>query len=135
MTTTNRLPVVLSGSYRRAPEVLRAEYDHLIAVGCRVLSPSCVAPERERDGFLFMRGESSSAPERIEDAHLTAIRVARFVWLHAPGGYVGLSAALEIGYAAAVGTPVFSREEPSDPALRPFVRVVSGPESIGSGRG
>ncbi len=94
-----------------------------------MLSPRSVAPSRESDGFVFMRGEERAEPAALEDAHLDAIRRARFVWLWAPGGYVGLSAALEIGFAVAVGTPVYAREQPADPALRPFVRVVASADA------
>ena len=47
-----------------------------------------------------------------------------FVMLHAPKGYVGLSAAMEIGFATAQGCPVFSRTAPQDIALRRLVNVV-----------
>jgi NTP pyrophosphatase (non-canonical NTP hydrolase) len=57
---------------------------------------------------------------------------AQFVWLFAPQGYVGLSAALEVGFAHAAGIPVYSKEAPSDAILRSFVRVVSSPRAVAS---
>jgi NTP pyrophosphatase (non-canonical NTP hydrolase) len=47
------------------------------------------------------------------------------IWLHAPEGYVGPSAALELGVAHAVGIPVFAREAPADVTLRHFAQRVS----------
>ena len=44
--------------------------------------------------------------------------------LHAPDGYVGLSAAMEIGFATAQKCPVFSRTAPQDIAVQGLVRVM-----------
>lgn len=128
--TAHGYDVVLSGSYRKAPERLKLEHDQLVAVGCRILSPRSLDAIRERDGFVFMRGETSSSRDRIEDSHLIAIKRARFMWLHAPDGYVGLSAALEIGFAYAEGIPVYACEAPAEKALWPFVRIAASPDAV-----
>jgi NTP pyrophosphatase (non-canonical NTP hydrolase) len=77
-----------------------------------------------------MRGEESQTPETLERQHLDAVDRADFVWLHAPDGYVGLSASLEIGYATAVGTPIFSVVAPVDPVLKTMVRIVERPDVV-----
>ena len=41
-----------------------------------------------------------------------------------PQGYVGISAAMEIGYALALKKPIFSRTAPVDIMLRELVYVV-----------
>ena len=64
------------------------------------------------------------SPQAIEAWHLSAICQADFVMLHAPKGYVGLSAAMEIGFATAQERPVFLRIAPQDIALRGLVKVV-----------
>jgi NTP pyrophosphatase (non-canonical NTP hydrolase) len=69
-------------------------------------------------------------PEEIEDRHLAAITQADFVWLHAPEGYVGPSASLEIGHARALGIPVFTSEPPFDETIRSYVRVVDSPSEV-----
>ncbi len=74
-----------------------------------------------------MQGEECQTPEVVEAHHLDAIQKSHFMWLHAPSGYVGTSAALEIGFAHAAGVPVFSREVLSDPILRDFVDIVASP--------
>src|SRR5260370_15249780 len=102
--------VVLSGSYRKDFEALKATYEELLDLGCQVLSPSNVTAVRETDGFVFMRGEESQLPNAIEARHLDAIQRANFVWLHAPEGYIGPTASLEIGFAKAIGVPVFAHE-------------------------
>jgi hypothetical protein len=53
----------------------------------------------------------------LERFHLRAITETDFVWLYAPDGYVGLSGAFEIGYATAVGRPVFCHQRLQDDML------------------
>ncbi len=119
--------MVLSGSYRKDFESLKATYEELRDLGCQVLSPSNVTAVRETDGFVFMKGEERELPDAIEARHLEAIQKANFVWLHAPQGYVGPTASLEIGFARAVGVPVFAREQVKDPVIHSFVEVLSSP--------
>lgn len=44
-------------------------------------------------------------------------RGADFIWLHTPGGYVGISGAHELGYATALGKKIFCKELPKDEML------------------
>ena len=119
--------VVLSGSYRKDFESLKAIYEELLDLGCQVLSPSNVTAVREIDGFVYMKGEESQLPDAIEARHLDAIQRANFVWLHAPEGYIGPTASLEIGFARAIGVPVFAKEPVKDPVIHSFVELISSP--------
>ncbi len=129
-TKTLRTEVVISGTYRKDNEGLKLVYAELQDLGCRVLSPTSVQVTSEVDGFVFMEGEQRELPESIELRHLNAIQEAQFVWLHAPEGYVGLSAALEVGFAHAIGIPVYSRTNVSDPILATFVARVASPREV-----
>ena len=124
MTRQNFEPprAVLCGSYRRDREGLFRAYDELVVTGCQVLSPR----RMQFDNAAFVRdtAEQGISSRAIEAWHLSAIRQANFVMLHAPDGYVGLSAAMEIGFATAQKCPVFSRTAPQDIALRGLVKVV-----------
>ena len=113
---------VLCGSYNRDREGLWRAYDELVVTGCQVLSPR----RMQFDDAEFVRdtAEQGIPPQAIEEWHLSAIRQANFVMLHAPDGYVGLSAAMEIDFATAQKCPVFSRTAPQDIALRGLVKVV-----------
>jgi len=119
--------VVLSGSYRKDFEKLKATYEEMLDLGCHVLSPSNVTAVRETDGFVFMKGEESQSPDMIEGRHLDAIQKANFVWLHAPEGYIGPTASLGICFARAIGVPVFAKEPVKDAVIRSFVEVISSP--------
>ena len=76
------------------------------------------------EAFVRDAAEQGMSPLEIETGHLLAICQADFVMLHAPDGYVGLSAAMEIGFATAQECPVFSRTAPQNIALRGLVKVV-----------
>jgi NTP pyrophosphatase (non-canonical NTP hydrolase) len=71
-----------------------------------------------------MQGEETELPESIEVRHLKAIQSCHFVWLHAPEGYVGPTAALEVGFARASGIPVFCKNSVNDKILQSFVHIV-----------
>ena len=124
--------VVLSGSYHRRHDLLRRDHEALLECGFDVLSPSSIEFTTEKEGFLFTKQEEGRTPHDIELGHLDAIRRADFLWLHTPEGYVGPSGALEIGFAAAIGVPVFSRDTPSDVTVRGFVAQIGGPSEIPS---
>lgn len=120
----DELDVVLCGTFRKDVEGLRHSFEQLKDLGFNVLSPSNVDIVAEKNGFVYMDGELTQTPEVLEVRHLEAIERARLVWLHSPDGYVGPTAALELGYARASGIPVFSQSAPVDEALRSFVVVV-----------
>lgn len=125
MTRQNFEPprAVLCGSYTHDREGLFRAYDELVVTGCQVLSPRRIQFD---DDPVFVRNaaEQGMSPLEIEKGHLLAICQANFVMLHAPDGYIGLSAAMEIGFATAQECPVFSRTAPQDIALRGLVKVV-----------
>ena len=114
---------VLCGSYTRDRDGLLRAYDELVVTGCQVLSPRRIQFD---DDPVFVRNaaEQGMSPLEIGTGHLLAICQADFVMIYAPDGYVGLSAAMEIGFATAQECPVFSRTAPQDIALRGLVKVV-----------
>jgi NTP pyrophosphatase (non-canonical NTP hydrolase) len=130
MNQSQSFHVVLSGTYRKDFQGLRRAYEELIDLGCEVLSPLNVSAVKEVDGFVYMKGEEAVSPESIEARHLNAILAAQFVWLHAPNGYVGPTAALEVGFAKACGIPVYCQEKPADPALHHLVATVDSLSSV-----
>jgi NTP pyrophosphatase (non-canonical NTP hydrolase) len=128
--TLARCEIVLSGTYRKDIVALKRTYEEFKDLGCNVLSPTSMSMVRELDGFVYMKGEEAETPQNIEARHLKAIEKANFVWLHAPGGYVGPTAALEVGFANAAGVPVFAQQAPADQALQAMVRLAESPSSV-----
>jgi NTP pyrophosphatase (non-canonical NTP hydrolase) len=124
-----RRKVVVCGSFRREQALLTATVDALKAA-YTVLSPldtNFVNPEEE---FVRLPGEEGSSAGDIERMHLDALENCDFVWLFAPGGYVGRSAALEIGHAHAIGVPVFTDTPLVEEVLASFVTIVEGPNVV-----
>jgi NTP pyrophosphatase (non-canonical NTP hydrolase) len=126
----DELDVVLCGTFRRDIEGLQRAFQELKDLGFNILSPSNVDIVNEKNGFVYMRGEQSQTAESLELRHLDAIERARLVWLHAPNGYVGPTAALELGFARASGIPIFAKSQPVDEAFRSFITIVNSPEEV-----
>jgi|ERR1700722_860341 len=118
---------VLCGSYRRDVAGLQNAYRLLLSSDCDLLSPASIAFVGEVDGFVLTAEELEHSPAEIEAKHVEAIREADFVWLHDPDGYVGSSAALEVGIAHSLDIPVYAGVEPADVTMAEFVTVVSKP--------
>jgi NTP pyrophosphatase (non-canonical NTP hydrolase) len=124
-----RLTAVLCGSYRRDRSGLQRAFDALSKY-FSVLSPTSLDFVDPGAEFVRLSDELEDSVHDVERRHLDAVSSADFVWLHAPSGYVGASAALEIGHANAVGVPVYSSEAPGDQTLAAFVTVVASPASV-----
>jgi len=130
MVTPRGSSVVLCGTYRKDPQGLRRTFDNLTELGFSVLSPSNTNIETEKDGFVYMRHETTQSPEQLEKKHLDAIQKADFVWLFAPDGYVGPTGSLEVGFAHANGIPVYSDTPVDDITIKQFVRIVDSPMTV-----
>jgi len=123
------LSTVLCGSFHRDPVGLAETHDYL-ARTFTLLSPRAVGFLDDAADFVRLPDEIGETVGAIEDRHLGAVVNADFVWLHAPDGYVGTSAAMEIGHARALGIPVFTNTAPSDETLLGYVTVVGDPEEV-----
>ena len=118
------LTAAVSGSFHRHMEAITAAVHELAERGVRVLSPADPRVVAQQGDFLFVASDPVRSVRLVQDRHLESIRAANFLWLVCPDGYVGQSASMEIGYAAAAGVPIFARYAPMDLTLREYVRVV-----------
>lgn len=128
-TQVGSVSAVICGSYRRDPEGLRTDLRALMDAGCAVLSPLDLDFVREVDGFVYARADEGKTSLDIEQSHLRAMRRADFVWLHCPNGYVGRSAAMELGFARALGVRVLANQRPEDVTIADLVEVVESAQS------
>jgi hypothetical protein len=124
MTVSPRLAATVSGSFRRSMRQVQEAVYALTDNGVRVLSPADPRVVDELGSFLFVASDRLRSVKLVQQRHLEAIAGSDFLWLVCPEGYVGLSAAMEVGFAAAVAVPVFSDTAPADLTLRQFVTVV-----------
>lgn len=121
--------VTVSGSFHRHLVAIQQAVESFASIGVRVLSPAdprvvdCFGP------FIFVASDLRRSIRGVQNRHLDAIRSSCLLWLECPDGYVGSSAALEVGFAIAIGVPVFASAPPDDLTLRQYVSVVSGPRA------
>ncbi len=128
------MKVTICGSFRRDPDGLVATHRAFLSSGAVVLSPSDPEFVSEDDGFVLSSHEVGHDPRDIEAKHLGAMQAADLVWLHAPDGYVGRSAAMELGFAHALALPVYAAVLPADRVLADLVRLVARPEDAVAAR-
>lgn len=118
------LAVTVSGSFHRHMHEIGLAVEELAALSVRVLSPADPRIVAAQGEFLFVASDPVRSVRLVQDRHLECIRASNFLWLVCPDGYVGQSAAMEIGFAAAIGMPIYSKHMPSDLTLRQYVKVV-----------
>jgi hypothetical protein len=114
----------VSGSFRRSMTAVQEAVYALTDAGARVLSPADPRVVDQLGDFLFVASDRLRAIRPVQNRHLAAIAASDFLWVVAPDGYVGLSAAMEVGYAVASGVPICGLEAPADLTLRQYVEVV-----------
>src|ERR1700680_870288 len=118
------LKAAVSGSFHRHMAAIGAAVEELTSHSIRVLSPADPRVVAQQGEFLFVASDRVRSVRLVQDRHFEAIRAADFLWMVCPGGYVGQSASMEVGFAAAIGIPVFATRAPSDLTLREYVTIV-----------
>lgn len=119
-----RPSVVICGSFHRDPAALKRLFRELEITGCRVLSPLSLDFQDISQAVVRAKHENDFTIDELERWHLRAMQSADFVMLHAPTGQVGVSGAYELGYARALGKPVFSQQSLADEMLASRVTIV-----------
>jgi hypothetical protein len=119
------LRAAVSGSFHRHMEAITRAVHELAALSVRVLSPADPRIVAAQGEFLFVASDRVRSVRLVQDRHLESIRAADFLWLICPDGYVGQSASMEIGFAAAARVPIFCTRPPSDLTLREYIDIVS----------
>jgi NTP pyrophosphatase (non-canonical NTP hydrolase) len=114
--------VTVSGSFRRHWAEVTDAIKSFQTLGAQVLSPRSLEQARIEDGFIYLKGEQGQ-PQDIERNHLDAISRSDALYVVSPDGYLGPSAALEIGYALALHVPVWSSTALGDNPHRFLVPV------------
>src|SRR5580704_19244726 len=115
------LTATVSGSFHRHMDAITGVVYELAALSVRVLSPADPRVVAHEGEFLFVASDPVRSVRLVQDRHLESIRAADFLWLICPDGYVGQSASMEVGFAAAAGVPIFATHAPSDLTLRQYV--------------
>lgn len=120
-----RPSVVICGSYHLDLAGLKRLFRELDATGCRIISPISVNFTDNSEPVVRAAYENDFNVDELERFHLRALSSADLVFLHAPGGHVGISASYELGFASALNKPVFSMQNLSDEMLATRVKTVT----------
>jgi len=118
------LTATVSGSFHRHMEAITVAVRDLATLSVRVLSPADPRIVAAQGEFLFVASDRVRSVRLVQDRHLESIRAANFLWLVCPDGYLGQSASMEVGFAAAAGVPIFATHVPCDLTLREYVTIV-----------
>ena len=121
----------MSGSYRKHLSDIEGGIRALEKAGIRVLAPRHVTVKKVDGDFVHLQGDAGQ-PVSLEKRHLSQIKRSDLLYVVNPGGYIGQSTALEIGFALAIGVPVYCKEPPSDVVLQGLTRFCLQPEDIAS---
>lgn len=121
---------LIVGSFRKHYEPITEVIRSFHANGIEVLSPKEAKILNPDDEFVIFNYDPSHLSEKeLEDLVLDKMHRSHFVYLVNPGGYVGLSAAFEIGYCAAHGIDVYAMA-PSNELCMKYVKAIKSPEEM-----
>jgi NTP pyrophosphatase (non-canonical NTP hydrolase) len=113
--------VVVSGSFNKFLAEVRKTVRVLRKNGFEVLAPRSLHKVGSKKDFVLLAQDRGS-PGQIERNHLQAILASDVLYVVNPGGYIGHSVAMEIGYATCAGVPVYSNHIPEEHIFSFFVR-------------
>lgn len=110
--------VTISGSFRKHLKEILALKNYFERLGIEVLSPRFRDISSTIDGFVIFKEEENYSPFELEDYHLRSIMASDALIVCDPGGYVGVSATLEIGFAYGLKKRIIFLEEPKEFVLK-----------------
>lgn len=127
---TKNLNIVISGSFRRYFDGISEAVRTFETLGIDVLSPRASKVINPGEEFAVLETDDTDDPKTLEQRHLDAIAAADALYLYDPDGYIGDSSKMELGWAIALGKPVFCKELVADSTLKFFCGTVATPEEV-----
>lgn len=123
------LTVTIAGSYRKHLSAILRARDEFLENVCRVLRPVSGGVKNDAGAFVQLWGDPDDPAEAAQE-QLRAIRHSDLVYVVNPGGYIGASAMMEIGYACALGIPVLCAEPPFEAAAAAHTYGIDTPRRV-----
>lgn len=125
-----KLSVVISGSFLRSFQGISETVRTFESLGVEVLSPKASRVINPGEEFAVLETDDTSDPQKLEQRHLDAITAADALYLYDPEGYIGDSSKMELGWAVALGKPVFCKDLVADSTLKFFCGSIATPEQV-----
>lgn len=122
--------IVISGSFRKFYNEIKFKIKEFEELGFKVLSPAHSTTKNPADDFIILDSDNTDDPQKIEQDHLDAIYIADALYICDPGGYIGSSTAMELGWALGFGKPIFVQEVSNDNILKYFYNQVATPKNV-----
>lgn len=129
-TRENRITIVISGSFRKHIQGIQEKIREFEALGISVLSPKASKVINPKEEFAILETDDTAEPKTLEQRHLDAIYESDALYIYNPDGYLGASATMELGWALALGKPVYAKETPQDFTLKLFSGKIASPPNI-----
>lgn len=127
---SKKISIVVSGSFRKHFEGISKIIKEFEDLDMQVLSPKpskVINPEHE---FVILETDDTNDPKTLEQRHLDAIEKADALYIYNLEGYIGASATLELGWAVALGKPIYTKEQSEDFTLKLFSGEVATPIEV-----
>jgi len=127
-----KLTIVVSGSFRRFYPQISKTVLTFESLGVAVLSPTASEVINPDEEFAILKTDKTRDPKLLEQGHLDAITKADALYLYNPEGYLGEASKMELGWALALGKPVFCKAMMTDATLKFFCGTVATPKHVKS---
>lgn len=122
--------VVISGSFKKFYDEIKIKIKEFEKIGMKVLSPSVSKIKNKNDDFVFLESDDTENLTTIEKNHLEAIYKADALYICNPGGYIGPSTAMELGWALGFGKQIFLQEKSEDSIFNNFKNEIASPKAV-----
>ena len=109
------IKIVISGSFRKYLNDIGTAIANFEKANAKVLAPLTKESVNGNDSFVFLATDDpKKSADILEREFMANVEKADFLFLANVGGYVGQSAATEMGVAIINGVPVVASEEIKD---------------------
>lgn len=124
----NNTSIVISGSFRKHFHGISSLIQEFEKLDVHVLSPQVGQVMNPQNEVSDTHGIDDQKTR--EKQHLAAIEQADALYLYNENGYLEASMALELGWALALGKPIYAKESSEDFTVNLFSGTVATPQEV-----
>lgn len=128
--TNYKFKIVISGSFKKYYDHIKVKITEFENLGIQVLSPKYSTIINPEDDFVILKTDNGRNPKDIEKQHLEAIYNADALYIYNHNGYIGPTAAMELGWALGFGKPIYLKEACEELVFKNLCNNVSSPQKI-----